>query len=66
MPKMKTKRAAAKRLRATGSGKVRRASAGKQHLMRGKSSNRLRGLKKNTIVDDSDAPRMKRLLPYQF
>lgn len=66
MPKMKTKRAAAKRLRATGSGKVRRASAGKQHLMRGKSSNRLRGLKKNNIVDDSDAPRMKRLLPYQF
>jgi len=66
MPKMKTKRAAAKRLRPTGSGKVRRATAGKQHMMRGKSANRLRNLKKNSIVDDSDAPRMKRLLPYQF
>ncbi len=66
MPKMKTKRAAAKRFRATGSGKVRRATAGKQHLMRGKSAGRLRGLKKNSIVDASDEQRIKRLLPYQF
>lgn len=66
MPKMKTKRAAAKRFRATGSGKVRRATAGKQHLMRGKSAGRLRGLKKNSIVHASDEHRIKRLLPYQF
>ncbi len=66
MPKMKTKRAAAKRFRSTGSGKVRKATAGKQHLMRGKSANRLRGLKKNTIVDASDEHRIKRLMPYEF
>ncbi len=66
MPKMKTKRAAAKRFRATGTGKVRRASAGKQHMMRGKGANRLRNLKKNAIVDSSDEHRIKRLMPYEF
>jgi large subunit ribosomal protein L35 len=66
MPKMKTKRAAAKRFRATGTGKVRRASAGKQHLMRGKNRGRLRNLKKNSIVHASDEHRIKRLLPYLF
>lgn len=66
MPKMKTNRAAAKRFRVTGSGKIRRATAGKQHLMRGKSANRLRRLKKNSIVDDSDAKRVARLIPYKF
>ena len=58
MPKMKTKRAAAKRFKATGGGRIRRSTAGKQHLMRGKSANRLRGLKKNSMVSDADEPRM--------
>ncbi len=66
MPKMKTNRAAAKRFRVTGSGKIRRASAGKSHLMRGKSANRLRKLKKNSIVDPSDAQRIRELIPYKF
>jgi len=64
MPKMKTKRAAAKRLRVTGSGKIRRASACHSHMMRGKSAARLRNLRKNTLVDSSDEKRFKRLLPY--
>jgi large subunit ribosomal protein L35 len=64
MPKMKTKRAASKRLRVTGSGKIRRASARHSHMMRGKSASRLRKLRKNTIVDASDEKRFKRLLPY--
>jgi large subunit ribosomal protein L35 len=63
---MKTNRAAAKRLRATGSGRVRRSKAGLQHLMRGKSANRRRNLRKNGIVDESMEKRVKRLLPYQF
>lgn len=66
MPKMKTNRAAAKRLRASGSGRVRRGKAGKSHLMRGKSSNRLRKLKKNNMVDSADEKRVKLLLPYAF
>lgn len=66
MPKMKTKRAAAKRFKVTGSGRIRRASSGKQHIMRGKSSNRLRKLKKNALVDMSDHERISRLIPYKF
>lgn len=64
MPKMKTKRAAAKRLRVTGSGKIRRGSARLNHMMRGKPARRLRKLRKNDIVDAADQKRFKRLLPY--
>jgi large subunit ribosomal protein L35 len=66
MPKMKTHRAAAKRMRVTGSGKVRRARAGLQHLMRGKSARRRRALRKSTILDMSDLGRVQHLLPYSF
>lgn len=66
MAKMKTKRAAAKRFSASGGGHIRRGSAGKSHLMRGKSANRLRGLKKNSMVDASDEKRIKQILPGQF
>lgn len=66
MPKMKTNRAAAKRFRVTGTGKVRRGKAGLNHLMRGKSANRLRKLRKHDIASDADTPVIKRLLPYAF
>jgi large subunit ribosomal protein L35 len=66
MPKMKTNRSAAKRFRVTGTGKIRRASAGKQHLMRGKSASRLRKLKKNAIVSSGDEKRIALLIPYKF
>jgi len=66
MPKMKSHRGTAKRLRVTGSGRVRRAKAGLGHLMRGKSANRLRNLRKNGMVDESDEKRVLRLLPYSF
>jgi large subunit ribosomal protein L35 len=66
MPKMKTSRGAAKRLRVSGSGRVRRAKAGANHFMRGKPARRLRRLRKNDMVDKSDEKRFKRLLPYQF
>ena len=66
MPKMKTKRAAAKRFKATGGGRIRRSTAGKQHIMRGKSANRLRKLKKNSMVHPSDEPRIRRLVPYEL
>jgi large subunit ribosomal protein L35 len=64
MPKMKTKRAAAKRVRVTGSGKLRRGKARLNHMMRGKPARRLRNLRKHDIVDESDKRRFKRLLPY--
>ncbi len=65
MPKMKTKRAAAKRFEVTGSGRIRRSKAGKQHMMVGKPSNRMRRLRKNDMVDPVDEPRIRRLIPYK-
>jgi large subunit ribosomal protein L35 len=64
MPKMKTNRAAAKRFRVTGSGRIRRSKAGLNHGMQEKSKKRLRRLRKNDMVDKTIAVRIKLLLPY--
>ena len=66
MPKMRTNRAAAKRFRVTGTGRVRRGKAGLNHLMRGKPAKRLRKLRKHDIVCDADAKKIRFLLPYSF
>jgi large subunit ribosomal protein L35 len=66
MPKMKTNRAAAKRMRVSGSGRIRRGKAGLSHMMRGKAARRLRNLRKHDMVADADHKRIKRLLPHQF
>ena len=62
MPKMKTHSGAKKRLRLTGKGRVRRAKAGKSHMMIGKNKRRLRRLRKNDMVKQADEKAMKRLL----
>jgi large subunit ribosomal protein L35 len=64
MPKMKTSRAAAKRFRVSGSGRVRRSKAGLNHLMQEKSKKRCRRLRKNDMVDSTLEKRIKRMLPY--
>ena len=64
MPKMKTNRAAAKRFKVTGSGKVRRPKGGAQHNMIGKSRSRRRRLRDNDMVDSALEKRVKILLPY--
>jgi large subunit ribosomal protein L35 len=64
MPKMKTKRAAAKRLRKTASGKLKRRSGWKSHLLEAKSPKRRRKLRRAGLVDPVDAPRLKKLVPY--
>jgi large subunit ribosomal protein L35 len=64
MPKMKTNRAAAKRFKISGSGRVRRSKAGANHMMQEKSRKRLRRLRKNDMVDSTLERRIKRLLPY--
>lgn len=66
MPKMKTNRAAMKRFKVSGSGKIRRGKAGKSHLMRGKPATRLRKLRKHDMVSSADFDRVARLLVYQF
>jgi large subunit ribosomal protein L35 len=64
MPKMKTNKAAAKRFRVTGSGRVKRPKAGGNHGMQEKSRKRLRRLRKNDMVDKTMQAHVKRMLPY--
>ena len=64
MPKMKTKRAAAKRLKATASGKLKRRSGWKRHKLEAKSPKRRRTLRKAKMISEADQPRLKRLVPY--
>ena len=64
MPKMKTKRAAAKRFQATGSGKLKRMKAYKSHILTKKSRKTKRNLRKSTIADPSNERVMKKILPY--
>ena len=64
MPKMKTKRAAAKRFKATGTGKLKRNKAYKNHILTKKSPKTKRNLRKPAITDPSNAKTMKKILPY--
>jgi large subunit ribosomal protein L35 len=64
MPKMKTNRAAAKRFKVTGSGRIRRSKSGLNHMMQEKSRKRLRRLRKNDMVDSTFQKRIKLMLPY--
>ncbi|MDP2625486.1 MAG: 50S ribosomal protein L35 [Candidatus Rokubacteria bacterium] len=64
MPKMKTKRAAAKRLKVTASGKLKRHSGWKSHLLEAKSPRRRRRLRKASLISAADQPRLKKLVPY--
>ena len=63
MPKMKSHRGAAKRCKRTGTGKFKRGHAYASHLLGHKSAKRKRGLRKQTVVSDSDQRRLARLLP---
>ena len=64
MPKMKTNRAAAKRFKVTGSGRVKRSKGGGNHGMQEKSRKRLRRLRKNDMVHGAMEKHIKKLLPY--
>ncbi len=64
MPKMKTHRGAAKRVKKTGTGLLVRSQAYKRHILTKKSSKRKRQLRKGLIISPSDVKRIKTLLPY--
>ena len=64
MPKMKTKRAARKRVKKTATGKLMRAGAFKQHKLEHKHPKRRRGARKNKLVAKADVRVMKALVPY--
>ncbi|MEH2086572.1 50S ribosomal protein L35 [Nostoc sp.] len=64
MPKLKTRKAAAKRFRATGSGKIVRRKAFKSHLLEHKSSSKKRSLRQSTLVHERDELNVRLMLPY--
>lgn len=64
MPKLKTRKAAAKRFRATGSGKIVRRKAFKNHILEHKSSTRRRRLSQMALVHERDAENVRLMLPY--
>ncbi|MEO0947623.1 MAG: 50S ribosomal protein L35 [Cyanobacteria bacterium J06641_5] len=65
MPKMKTRKAAAKRFRLTGSGKIRRRKSHRNHLLQHKSSERKNRLGHLTLVHENDADNVRRMIPYE-
>jgi large subunit ribosomal protein L35 len=64
MPKMKTRRAAAKRFSLTAKGKVKRRKGFLRHILTSKTAKQKRHLRRRTLVDKADEKRIKRLLPY--
>ena len=64
MPKIKTSRAAAKRFKKTGTGKLKRIKAYKSHILTKKTTKTKRNLRKATITDATNAKVMKKILPY--
>lgn len=65
MPKVKTKRAAAKRFKKTGSGKIMRMKAYKSHILTKKTTKRLRGLRQTGYIAEEEQKKIRELIPYK-
>jgi large subunit ribosomal protein L35 len=63
MPKMKTHRGAAKRFKATGSGRIARAKTNKGHILTKKRTKRKRRLRQSALASPVDEKRLKQMLP---
>lgn len=64
MPKVKSNSGAKKRLKLTGSGKLKRKKAFKRHILTKKSAKRKNNLGKSTVVHDTQETHLKTLVPY--
>jgi large subunit ribosomal protein L35 len=62
MPKMKTHSGAKKRFKVTGGGKIRARHSFTSHILEKKSPKRKRALGRPAMVEDNDAPRVRRML----
>lgn len=62
MPKMKTHSGSGKRFRLTGTGKVMRRRANRNHLLEHKPSRRTRRLWNDVVLSEPDTKKVKRLL----
>ena len=64
MPKLKTRKCAAKRLKETGTGKFRHHKVGGRHLKSAKNAKRRRRLRQDGAVKSTEMRRIKAALPY--
>ncbi|HEX8162838.1 MAG TPA: 50S ribosomal protein L35 [Pyrinomonadaceae bacterium] len=64
MPKLKTHKGAAKRIRMTASGKAKRGHSHARHILTKKTHKRKRNLDLDTLVSESDMVRITAMLPY--
>jgi len=65
VPKLKTNKSAAKRFRITGSGKIKRTKAYKQHILSTKSKKRKRHLRQSSMVSAAESKNIRLLIPYK-
>jgi large subunit ribosomal protein L35 len=64
MPKMKTKKSAAKRFRVRGSGSIKRGAAYRRHILTKKSTKTKRQLRRTSAVDTTNTKAVRSMLPY--
>ncbi len=64
MPKMKTKKAAAKRFVVRASGSIKRGQAFKRHILTKRTTKNKRHLRGIVNMHDSDVAAVRRMLPY--
>lgn len=62
--KVKTKKAVKKRCSLTGSGKVKRTSAGKGHLLTCKTRKRKRKMRQSESVSKAESIKIRKMIPY--
>jgi large subunit ribosomal protein L35 len=65
MPKLKTKQALAKRFRTTKSGKIMQTTCGQDHFNARESGKTGRNKKRDHTIDQSEARRIRQLMPYK-
>ena len=64
MPKLKTRKCVAKRVKRTGTGKYQHYKTGRRHLMTGKGGKRKRHLRRDGQIKSTQNPVLKKALPY--
>ena len=64
MPKIKTKRGAAKRFKLTKTGKVKRSKAYKSHILTSKTTKQKRNLRKSSLIAKVEQRNVRRMIPY--
>ncbi len=64
MPKLKTKSGAKKRFKMTGTGKIKRKSAFKNHILTKKETKQKRRLSKTSVVNKADEKNIQLMFPY--